>query len=152
MPNVFEVAKYFLSKSELNTERSITHLKLQKLIYYAQAWHLAITAGDPLFEERIEAWIHGPVCPELYYKYKHYGFDEIEPVSIYEVDCTKFERKKIEVLDIVWEIYGAYNGKHLEKLTHQEKPWLDARKKMDANTHSNVIISRDSMRKFYSTF
>ena len=60
MASVFDVANWFLSKG------SVTHKKLQKLCYYSQAWHCALYDGTPLFAERIEAWVHGPVIPELY--------------------------------------------------------------------------------------
>ncbi|HHU17812.1 MAG TPA: DUF4065 domain-containing protein [Clostridiales bacterium] len=68
--SVLDVAKTFLSF------QSMTHKKLQKICYYAQAWHLALEGG-PLFHERFEAWIHGPVCPELYDYYKIYGWTNI---------------------------------------------------------------------------
>lgn len=74
MLDVYIVAKYFLSKSRM------THKKLQKLCYYAQAWHCAFYKNKPLFENRIEAWVHGPVSPELYYRYYNYGWNEIPQV------------------------------------------------------------------------
>lgn len=67
-----KVAKYFLSKVEEDIGDGISNLKLQKLVYYAQAYHLAMY-GEPLFGERVEAWEHGPVVPELYREYKIYG-------------------------------------------------------------------------------
>ena len=62
---VFEAAEWFLHK------KSFTHKQLQKLCYYAQAWHLALL-NRPLFDEEFQAWIHGPVCPTLYAHYVDY--------------------------------------------------------------------------------
>ncbi|MBG9788869.1 Panacea domain-containing protein [Brevibacillus laterosporus] len=150
MPNVFEVAKYFLSKSELNTERAITHLKLQKLVYYAQAWYYTIEKKKPLFQERIEAWVHGPVCPDLYSKYREYGFEVIDPSN--EESQTNFDPKTKSILDFVWDLYGCRDGKELEELTHQEEPWKIARGHLDDSQSSNNEISLDDMNKYYSKF
>lgn len=142
---VFDVAKYFLQKSNPNSERSITHLKLQKLVYYAQAWHLAIK-GKALFNEKIEAWIHGPVTPELYNSYKIYGFNVIDPPKLPKVDLDKPQR---DLVDEVWQIYGGLSGRVLETLTHQEDPWIKARGNASPESPSNNTISLDSMRLYY---
>lgn len=149
MASVFNVASYFLSRSEPQSELAITHLKLQKLVYYAQAWTMAIR-GEPLFPERIEAWIHGPVCPDLYYEFRHYGFDEIKPVSDFIPDA--FSKQEIEILDAVWNAYGQYDGRYLEEMTHKEEPWKNARRGLRQFDQSNRIISLESMAKYYSSF
>ncbi|MBG9772433.1 Panacea domain-containing protein [Brevibacillus laterosporus] len=151
MPSVFDVAKYFLSRSELNSKLAITHLKLQKLVYYAQAWTLVIEGEEnPIFPEHIEAWIHGPVCPVLYYDYRDYGFDVIKPVT--EIDLKIFTENQQRVLDAVWKAYGAYDGRYLEDLTHQEKPWKEARNGLRDSDQSNREITHNSMREYYSSF
>lgn len=149
MFSVFDVARYFLTKSKPGTEYAITHLKLQKIVYYAQAWHIALK-NKPLFKERIEAWIHGPVCPELYDYYKEYGFEEIDPVSSESVSINDKDTK--EVLDFVWELYGNRSGKFLEQLTHQEDPWLNARGTLGEYIRSNNEISHESMYEYFSKF
>lgn len=149
MFSVFDVARYFLTKSKPGTEYAITHLKLQKIVYYAQAWHIALK-NKPLFKERIEAWIHGPVCPELYDYYKEYGFEEIDPVSSKSVSINDKDTK--EVLDFVWELYGNRSGKFLEQLTHQEDPWLNARGTLGEYIRSNNEISHESMYEYFSKF
>ena len=75
MKSVFEVAKWFLHR------KSFTHKQLQKLCYYAQAWHLALL-DRPLFEEEIQAWVHDPVIPALYPIYADYGWNKIKLLSL----------------------------------------------------------------------
>ena len=142
--SVFDVARYFLNKDIPNSERAITHLKLQKLAYYAQAWHLALL-GDTLFDETIEAWVHGPVCPMLYYKYREYGFNEIP----HNEETVYIPEKSRKVIDAVWEVYGGFDGRYLEHLTHKEEPWKFARGDLDDFDQSNNIIHTDSMLKYY---
>ena len=72
----FDVANWFTCSLDREAGDSITHLKLQKLIYYSQAWSLALN-GIALFEEDFEAWAHGPVIPEVYQEYKEYGFNAL---------------------------------------------------------------------------
>jgi len=134
------VARYFLSRSIPNTDESITHLKLQKLVYYAQAWHLALR-GEKLFEERIEAWVHGPVCPDLYQEYREFGYQEIPIVDIVKINDESIE----ELLEAVWVAYGKFDGKFLEELTHQETPWLQARSNLSDQSYSNNVITSKSM-------
>jgi len=147
MPTVFEVARYFLSKSVPNTPWAITHLKLQKLAYYAQGWYLAFT-GNVLFNERLEAWVHGPVSPDLFHKYRRFGHNEI-PQEDFPDSRSIFTKKQLEVLDAVWEAYGEYSGKFLEELTHQELPWLEARSNLDSNDYSNEVILVDTIRSYF---
>ena len=71
MAKAFDVAEYLLSKADA-TENDMTHMKLQKLLYYCQGFSLVLL-GHPLFPEVIEAWLHGPVVPVVYQAFKHYG-------------------------------------------------------------------------------
>jgi uncharacterized phage-associated protein len=144
---VNKVAEYFLSKSISGTERAITHLKLQKLVYYAQAYFLA-TEGDPLFDDDIEAWVHGPVCRTLYSKYNNYGSREINEKC--ETGFIRIKAKKI--MDTVWEVYGSFSGPQLEYLTHKEDPWKQARERANVKPWESCSekISPSSMEKYYS--
>ncbi|WP_374717110.1 Panacea domain-containing protein [Geobacillus thermodenitrificans] len=117
--NVYDVAKTFL------TFEPMTHKKLQKLCYYAYSWYLTLY-GKRLFNNRIEAWVHGPVCPDLYHEYKHYGWQEIETVN--ELPKSIAENPDVyEFIKEVFESYGHLNGDELEYLTHMEEPWKEAR-------------------------
>jgi len=139
--NVFDVATWFLQKQPM------THKKLQKLCYYAQAWHLALL-NRPLFGEEIQAWIHGPVIPKLYAKYADYGWEEISVKN--ENINPSFPQNTIEVLNAVWNTYHNLDGEQLEALTHSEKPWQEARNGIAPLEPSENVISYQSMRDFYN--
>jgi len=137
--SVFDVADIFLSLE------SMTHKKLQKLCYYAQAWHLALL-DKPLFNEPIEAWIHGPVVPQLYQEYKQYGWEEI-PRKV--CASEKIKGNSLELLKEVYKVYGQLDGDELEILSHEEEPWIKARQDLDELEPSHEIISHDIMRNYY---
>ncbi|AFQ18889.1 DUF4065 domain-containing protein [Bacillus thuringiensis] len=145
-PSIYDVANYFLYLSSPGTPRSITPLKLQKLTFYAQALNYAME-GEPLFDEDFEAWVHGPVSPELYYEYKNYGSREIDSSTIMK---PKLDKKVKNVIKIIWRMYGTKDGKYLENKTHNEKPWQQARNGLDYYQHSNEIIDKTSIKNYYS--
>ncbi|MDY7223744.1 Panacea domain-containing protein [Halalkalibacterium halodurans] len=117
-----EVADFFLSRNVPETNREITPLKLQKLVYYAQAWHL-VEFDEPLFDEKIEAWDHGPVIPDLYFNYRHYKYNVIDEIP---KDIKISSERQRKLLEQVWKVYGKFDGKFLEHLTHKEDPWKKA--------------------------
>lgn len=136
---IFDVAEYFLSKE------TMTHKKLQKLCYYGQSWSLALL-DIPLINEEFQAWIHGPVCPELYARYKD---NRWKPIN--KNNSTKFNvsTAQMKVLDEVWDMYGEFDGDDLEVLTHMEEPWIKAREGRSEYEPSTNIISKDMMKNFY---
>ena len=134
------VAQWFLSK------QSMEHKKLQKLCYYAQAWHCALE-GSPLFMDRIEAWVHGPVIPVLYHKYKSYGWQQIPQIKF---DESTLPESAKDILEAVYETYGGLTGEQLETLSHSEAPWQNARgNKLLPFEPSTNLISIDDMREYY---
>lgn len=146
--SVFDIANYFINYNyDLSSESFITPLKLQKLCYYAQAYYIA-TYGEKLIKEDFQAWVHGPVCPELYEKYKKYGMQPIIPEEAF--DRTIFTDKQLKILDYVQKEYGIYDGKFLEYITHQEKPWKNARKGYLPDEICDVVIDCEDMKKEYS--
>lgn len=121
----------------------LTNLKLQKLLYYAQAWRLALK-GNALFGERIEAWVHGPVVPPIFRMYKHLRWVSIPDFG------TPIESVSIKHhLSDVWKAYGKYDATTLERLTHKENPWILARRGIPMDEPSHNIISHDSMKKYF---
>jgi len=140
------VTEYFLFLAE-KCKRKLTNKKLQKLLYYAQAWSLALT-GQTIFNEPIEAWIHGPVVPSIYRRFKKYGFGLIEDAGSEDLLSLKGIKS---VLDEVWRVYGKYDAGYLELLTHSEDPWIFARNDLDTKKASKAVISIDSMLHFYTT-
>lgn len=135
------VAKYFLSRANESEDSDISNLKLQKLIYYAQAFHLAIF-DKPLFNDDFEAWTHGPVCPEIYRQYKSFGASPI--ISNSEADVELFSQEQIELLEEVNEVFGQFSAWKLRNMTHEDTPWQE--KEATAGT-----IEKSSMMEFYKT-
>ncbi len=119
-----QVAGFFIEKSS-KAGKPITNKKLQKLVYYAQVWSLAIN-NEKLFPERIEAWVHGPAVPTLYRRFRAFEFNPI--VLDKPLESGRFTTKQRKLLDSVWAVYGKYNAAYLEALTHSELPWQEARK------------------------
>ena len=147
MCNIIDVAKYFLNKLNAEPESSITPLKLQKLCYYAQAWSM-VWDDKELFKEDFQAWAHGPANPRLYDLYKGYRLRPIEIPE--EIDLSKFSEAQIETMNIIWNEYGIYDGKYLERLTHQEQPWIEARGNCKDGQKCDTIISKESIREYFS--
>lgn len=142
--SVLDVAKYFVNSGIL-----LSHKKLQKLVYYAYSWYLvknnnsSENINNKLFDSRIEAWVHGPVCPELYYAYNN------NAITKYNSKVIDIDTKKI--LDLIVRIYGKYTGEELEKLTHNEEPWKNARRGYSSYERSNKEISDIDIYNFYSS-
>ena len=143
------VADYFLSLAEPETGDAMTHLRLQKLVYYAQGWHLAMIT-KPLFSNELEAWPHGPVSPALFTKLKEYGFNAI-PRAALKTDLSVLDAATRKILDDVWRVYGQFTAKRLEEMTHNERPWIEARAGLPPEAKSNNKISQDVMREYFSS-
>lgn len=118
-----DVAEYLLQLSDTETN-DITNLKLQKLVYYAQGFHLAMY-DKQLFPDLIEAWQYGPVVSELYHAYKQNGNQIIAPTDSYDFS-EQFTKDQEELLREVNEVYGQFSGMKLMNMTHEERPWLEA--------------------------
>jgi len=138
-----DIANHFVAVFQKRREE-ITNLKLQKLLYYAQAWHLALY-GTPLFRERIEAWIHGPVVPPVFQNFKQYGW---QPIPVQKNTAALSEYLQAHLKEVV-RVYGKLDGPALERMTHQEAPWRDARKGLAPDEPSNRVITHEAMRKYY---
>lgn len=134
-----DVAKYFVSLVDEEAGDSITNLKLQKLLYYAQGAHLALH-NEPLFPEAIEAWTHGPVVPYVYRQYKQHGG---EPIPIEKINLENYTLQVREVLDEVNEVFGQFSALKLRAMTHNEPPWKQ--------TPRGAVIPLDLMTEFFKT-
>lgn len=135
------VADYIVNK--LNKRNiMITHLKLQKLLYFCQKEFLK-RYDMPLFNEDFEAWIHGPVLPIIYKEYAKFGWDNIPAPRFPLFPLNKNEK---ETIKFVLEKYQNFSGKELENLTHQEYSWIEARKGLLFYTPSKKIISKKCIR------
>ncbi len=137
-----EVANYFLDKLDIEAEDCISNLKLQKLVYYAQGFVMALT-DKKLFDEPIEAWEHGPVVRCLYGKYKDNGSAAITRTENLEYPHLLQYPEIMEILDEVYQVYGQFSAWKLRNMTHNETPWLD--------TKRNEVITDCKMLTFFKT-
>lgn len=141
MADVFDVAKYILQE-----QGQMTTMKLQKLVYYSQAWAL-VWDEKPLFLEEIQAWASGPVVRELYDIHK--GSFAISDIENGDIDSLDKEQKK--TIDTVLKAYGSKPAQWLADLTHMEKPWLDARGDCEPGEICENEISHASTAEYYSS-
>lgn len=144
-----DIANFFLALGN-ETGDPITNLKLQKLVYYAQAWHLA-NFENSLFEDaEFQAWVHGPVIPELYNQYKEFGSEPIQTdVKLSDVSKS-FTEETFNFLNEVATIYMPKGAYELEMMTHKEDPWTKARGELGSDERSDNVITREEMRIFYA--
>jgi len=141
--SVLDVAKYIL-----NNDGSMSAMKLQKLCYYSQAWHL-VWDDEILFSDRIEAWANGPVAPTLYDK--HRGLFTVRADQITGARTAKLDRSQRESIDSVRKFYGKKSGAQLSELTHREAPWREARRGVAPGEPSTKAISVASMAEYYGS-
>src|SRR4051812_11966723 len=135
MHSALDVAAWFLNEIDRDAGDSITNLKLQKLVYYAQAWAMSLL-NRPLFQEPVEAWAHGPVVDAVYQEYKNFGYDAL-PRSR---SRPRFTPQELTVLQDVLAVYGEHSATFLEKLTHEEEPWRAAWGDRSAKSRSRESI------------
>jgi uncharacterized phage-associated protein len=141
MASAHDVAKYILRE-----RGTMSAVKLQKLVYYSQAWHL-VWDDEPLFKQRIEAWANGPVVPLLYRE--HRGAFKVGSWPKGKIaDLTKSQRESI---DAVLRFYGKKSAFWLSELTHKEAPWRDARGSLPAGIRSNQEITPAAMSEYYGS-
>jgi len=143
MANVFAAAEYVLER--LGTTSA---MKLQKLVYYSQAWHL-VWAEEKLFEEAIEAWANGPVVRSLYNA--HRGEFKVSPGMFSNQATGALSDEEKSSIESVLEFYGDKNPQWLSNLTHMETPWLDAREGVADGERCENVITPESMLEYYSS-
>lgn len=143
MATIFDVAKYI-------TERTgkVSAMKLQKLMYYAQAWNL-VWEEEPLFTNDFQAWANGPVLPTLYAR--HRGVFKVDASLFADADSSKLTDAERGNIDKVLAFYGDKNAQWLSNLTHQENPWLDARGQLPAGASSEEVIPQAAIHEYYSS-
>jgi uncharacterized phage-associated protein len=135
-----DIARYLLGTLDEDSGEDMTSLKLQKLLYYAQGFYLAMHDCEPLFDDPIEAWQHGPVVPAVYQVFKDNGRSPIARPAPF--DPQDYAPEVREILDTVSRVYGQFAPWKLRDMTHQEPPWRD--------TPQNQAIPRESLREFFA--
>ncbi len=118
-------------------------MKLEKLAFYSQAWSL-VWDEEPLFDEQIEAWVNGPVVPELYA-----GHRGLFKVATWKGDPNALTSSEKDTVDAVIAFYGKRSSMELSQMTHQEEPWIKARKGLSPTERGNRVITHASMAEYY---
>ena len=139
----------------LREAEQVTPLSLQKMLYFIQGLHMAFY-GSALFPEDCQAWAHGPVYKEVYEVFRGFRYDPIEDRCFFnsfmrenEFDGLSGSEKK--VVGLVAEALGKYSGKALEKVTHEETPWKEARAGCSPEQRSAAVISKEAVRAYFLT-
>ena len=141
MASVLDAAAYILEQ-----KGSMTTWKLQKLVYYSQAWSL-VWDDDALFPDEIEAWANGPVVRALYQV--HRGKYRVSRMSGGKADALTDEQR--ETVDAVLEFYGDKSPQWLSDLTHMEAPWQSARRGVPEGVRGNAVIAKESLAEYYGS-
>jgi len=139
MPSVLDVAEYILK-----FRGGMTTMKLQKLVYYCQAWSL-VWDEKAIFDEPIEAWANGPVVRALYDR--HRGQFTVTSVG---GDVGRLDKDQRETVEAVLTYYGEKSSQWLSDLTHREDPWRDARIGIPDGVRDSTVIELGSMADYYS--
>lgn len=136
-----------ISEYIITIGKEITPLSLQKILYYAQGFYKAFF-GKFLFEDDCQAWVHGPVYVNIYEKYKEFKSANISIDIDYDIEDIIVDEKR-EILDVIIKYFGYYNGKALEKMSHYETPWINARKGLLPTENSNNIINKEDIKDYF---
>lgn len=159
MYNVLDICRYIINYSN-EKDYGISNLKLQKLLYFVQAYFLCFSPKkQPCFKEKIEAWDFGPVVPEAYHEYKQYGSGDIpqidsflhfDPNDIWETTRVFYRNITIrdedkKMIQGVVDNFADFSATDLVTLTHNQSPWKDVYR-----SHQNNIITNDSIRRYFN--
>jgi uncharacterized phage-associated protein len=130
-------------------------LKLQKLLYYSDAWYRAFYNKD-LFKDGFEAWVHGPVSRKIYARFA----GTKNPKDLYSTVTGDDVRKDFDPKSIpthiklhirsVLEVYNKFSGSELEEMTHNEEPWIIARGGIPANEKCTNLLDKAGTGKYYA--
>ncbi|MET0237521.1 MAG: type II toxin-antitoxin system antitoxin SocA domain-containing protein [Kibdelosporangium sp.] len=123
----------------------VTSMKLQKLIYYCQAWHLVRT-DKAMFDDRIEAWPQGPVVPSIYKKHR----GRYTVTSWTSGDAGALDATERETFSWVMQKYSSLSAESLSRLTHIEPPWRIARGLSSPDEKSSEEISKPQLKYYYA--
>lgn len=141
MTTVHDVAASILERTGPTTA-----MKLQKLAYYAKAWH-AVWDDQSLFDAEFQAWRNGPVCRDLYELHR----GQFQVTNWPAGDPSRLTQAERDTVDVIVNTYGTLTAQQLSDLTHSEAPWRNAREGLDPGSPSVTPISLESMVEYYSS-
>lgn len=147
MTTALQVARH-LVQIACADEDPLTHLRLQKLLYYVQGWSLAIR-NRPMFADRIEAWVHGPVVPAVWQKFTKHGRQVILPDQ--ERAAVGLTPGEQDFVARVWDAYKDFSAFRLRAMTHNEPPWKKARRGLPSDHYSGEEITQQFLREYFSS-
>ena len=148
-----EAVNFFISLSN-ETGNLLSNLKLQKLLYYLQSWHLA-KFEKKLFTGDFQAWVHGPVLPAVYQDFKHFKWNPIDKDvenGYYKTFLNELTEEQCEIIKDVVRQYFGESAYELELMTHREDPWIKARKGLSNDEPSENLIETQWMIDYYKQF
>lgn len=141
MLSVFDVAIYILKKFG-----PLSASKLHRFLYYCQSWSL-VWDDVPLFSEKIEAWLSGPIIPVLwFFKEGEYYLARKD----FPADCLEPSEEQKETIDAILKYYGNKSSQWLSELARAEEPWKEARKGIPLNERGSSEILLTNMAEYYS--
>lgn len=168
MENLVDIKDFarYIGLSMISKGISVSPLKLQKILYYEQAWHMVFFGREnQLFAEAPQAWVNGPVYPEIYREYKssvpgmcdlmkevHFGINDRKDLlpTIESLSSTmNLSEERIGLIDSVIMLYGSKTQNQLILVTHSERPWCEAREGLLPYQASDKEISLDTMYAYY---
>ncbi|MBC6400581.1 MAG: SocA family protein [Ekhidna sp.] len=150
------IANYLIEKS-IYEGMEITPMKVLKLTYIAHGWYLGLQK-KPLITEQTEAWKYGPVIPNIYHYFKHYGSNDINelyfPDLIEDKKEYNFMSENEEInsfLNEIWKVYKNFKGGELSDLTHKKgTPWDITWNKNGGSTFRGAIIPNKLIQEYYT--
>lgn len=150
--NINTVADYIILRLTSDEENTLINLKLQKLLYYLQAWSLGINK-EPFLNCKFEAWVHGPVSRELYNRFRAsktlYSFISKDDVDKNDTSYVRIEEEDRRFINYILDNYAGFSGTELEAMTHNEQPWIEARHGIGPMESCINVISEGTMIDFY---
>lgn len=145
MHKAIEIANWFIAKAAESGDL-VTHLKVQKLLYYAEAWTQTLIDKE-LFSEQIQAWAHGPVVVEVFQEFKAHGWNPLPVPQLQKMPLIDAETE--EILVQVFDTYGDLPAKTLEDMTHKDDPWIKARGDLSPEIRCETVMPKAEIKKFF---
>lgn len=144
------VADHFLLKIVFSAGDTISNLKLQKLCYFSQVASL-VHKEQPFFEDEIQAWAHGPVIPNLYRRFRRYGWQAIDPTDLRTRPNRDLDDEEKMFLDRVWNTLSGFSAKHLEDLSHKDEAWKRRYTPEKPGGRCNNVITPKQILDYYNS-